>query len=206
MLIADGSISSEEMDQIADGASMEVVLVVKDGADTVSTASKEQMKQAADGYTIGQYLDISLMKYLTVNGQTGEGQLISRTSGMITVSVKIPDHMVNTDKNVERSYIVLRNHEGKVDILDSKYHADTQMITFQTNLFSDYAIAYKDVRKSGQTTGNTDSGQKNDTSGTAINSTKTGDTSNLSGYGMMLMLSVTVMAALLYTRKKKKEE
>lgn len=208
MLIADGSITSSELEQIADGASMEIVLVVKDGADTVSATSKEQMKQAADGYTIGQYLDISLMKYLTVNGQTGEGQLISRTSGMITVSVKIPDHMVNTDKNVERSYKVLRNHDGKVEILDSQYHADTQMITFQTNLFSDYAIAYKDVKKSGQAVGSTDNNQKADTSGTAMNAnaSKTGDTSNLSGYGMMLILSVMVMVILLDTRKKKKEE
>lgn len=206
MLIADGSITSSELEQIADGASMEIVLVVKDGAGTITESSKNQMLRTADGYTIGQYLDISLIKYLTVNGDTGKGQLISQTSGMITVSVKIPNQMINTDKSVERSYIVLRNHEGTVAVLDSEYHADTQTITFQTNRFSDYAIAYKDVKKSGQTNGDTESNQKNNTSGTAINSPKTGDTSNLSGYGMALTISLIAIAVLIYTRRRKKEE
>ena len=197
MLIRDGSITSGELEQMADGASMEIVLIVKDGADTVTAASQNLMQQMANGYTIGQYLDISLMKYLTVNGQTGKGQQISQTSGMITVSVKIPDSMINTDKSVERSYIVLRNHEGKVSVLDSEYQADTQTLTFRTNLFSDYAIAYKDVKKSEQ---------KDTASGTSANAPKTGDTSDWSGYGMMLMLSATVMIILLYTGKKKKEE
>ena len=203
MLLQDGSITSDEIAQIADGASMEVVLVIKDGANTISEASKAQMQQTADGYTIGQYLDISLMKYLTVNGQTGEGQLISRTSGMITVSVRIPDEMVNTDENVERTYIVIRNHEGKAEILDSEYNADTQMITFRTNLFSDYAIAYKDVKKPGQSDGTGDNGtQKNHTSGTTAKTPKTGDIFDLNGYGMVLVVSVVIILLCMRRRKK----
>lgn len=203
MLLQDESITSEELDQIADGASMEVVLVVKDGTDTISAASKDQMLQNADGYTIGQYLDISLIKYLAVNG---EGEVISQTSGVITVSVKVPDHMINTDKNVDRSYIVLRNHEGNVDVLDSKYDADTHMLTFQTNLFSDYAIGYRDVKKSGQESGNTDQkSQHKDTSETPAVSPKTSDTSHIFLYESIFALSAAVMLVV-YVRRKKKEE
>lgn len=205
MLLQDGSITSEEMAQIADGASMEVVLVIKDGGKTISAASKEQMTQIADGYTIGQYLDISLMKYLTVNGKNGEGQLISHTSGMITISVKIPDEMINTDKTVERIYLVIRNHEGKAEVLDSEYDADSHRITFQTNLFSDYSIAYKDVKKQEQSHETANNAQKANPSGTAVHSPKTGDDSRLFGYGMMLALSVMVIARLLDTGKKKRK-
>ena len=42
--------------------------------------------------------------------------------------------------------------------------------------------------------------------GTSLHLPKTGDVSNLPGYGMMLILSVTVMVILLDIRKKKKEE
>ena len=52
---------------------------------------------------------------------------------------------------------------------DSWYDADNQTLTFQTNQFSDYAIAYKDVKKSGQT-------GRNDSNGTKKNTT-TGNTS-----------------------------
>lgn len=196
MLLQDGSISSKELEQIEDGATMEVVLVVKDGADTISATSKEQMKQKAGDYTIGQYLDISLMKYLMVNGTTGSGQLISSTSGMITVSVKIPDYMINIDKNVESSYIVLRNHEGKVDILDSTYNADTHMITFRTNLFSDYAIAYKDVMKANNPS--SISNMKN----TVNKSAKTGDVTGATGYGIAGVLSLLVIGVALFLKKK----
>ena len=64
-----------------------------------------------------------------------------------------------------------------------------------------------DAKKAEQTDGNTgSSAQKKDTSGTTVNSPKTGDTSCLYGYESMVMLSVTAMVALLYARKKKKEE
>ena len=56
---------------------------------------------------------------------------------------------------------------------DSWYDADNQTLTFQTNQFSDYAIAYKDVKKSGQT-------GRNDSNGTKKNTT-TGNTTNTTG-------------------------
>ncbi len=202
MLIADGSITSEELEQIAAGASMEIVLVVKDGADTITAASKKQMQQMAKVYTIGQYLDISLIKYLTVNGETGKGQLISQTSGMITVSVKLSAYMINTDKTVERSYNVLRNHEGKVAVLSSAYHAAEQTLVFQTNLFSDYAIAYKDMKKSGQAE---DKAHKSAASGTDTGAPETGDTSSAAVYAFLLLLSAAVMVVLVYKKRKKEE-
>lgn len=206
-LVEDGSITSGELEQIADGASMEIVLLVKDGADTIAAASRNQLQQTAAGYTIGQYLDISLVKYLTVNGETEAGQLIRETSGMITVTLKIPHAMINTDQSVERSYIVLRNHDGQVEILDSEYHADAQTLTFRTNRFSDYAIAYRDVKKSGQGNGNSEnSSQSSDGSGSAVRSPRTGDMSRLSEYGILLLLSMMGLAILLYTGKKRNEK
>lgn len=207
MLLQDGTITSEEIASIENGASMEVVLVVKDGTATVSASSRIRLEQAAGEYNIGQYLDISLIKYLTVNGQMGDGTMITTTSGMITVSVKIPDSMINTDKNVERSYIVLRNHEGNVQILDSRYDADNQTLTFQTNQFSDYAIAYKDVKKSGQMGEDDSNGTKKDAAtgnaSTAISSPRTGDTTDLSWYVIAVIASATVIVGWLILRKKK---
>lgn len=207
MLLQDGTITSEEIASIENGASLEVVLVVKDGTATVSESSRTRLEQAAGEYNIGQYLDISLIKYLTVNGQTDDGIMITTTSGMITVSVKIPDSMINTDKSIERSFIVLRNHEGTAQILDSRYDADNQTLTFQTDQFSDYAIAYKDERKSGQMGEDDSNGTKKDAAtgnaSTAISLPRTGDTTDLSWYVIAVIASATVIVGWLILRKKK---
>lgn len=207
MLLQDGTITSEEIASIENGASLEVVLVVKDGTATVSKSSRTRLEQAAGEYNIGQYLDISLIKYLTVNGQTDDGIMITTTSGMITVSVKIPDSMINTDKSIERSFIVLRNHEGTAQILDSRYDADNQTLTFQTDQFSDYAIAYKDEKKSGPTGGNDNNSTKHGTTTEntwmSVHSPQTGDTTDLARYGIALIASITVIIGWLILRKKK---
>lgn len=49
------------------------------------------MEKGAAGYTIGQYLDISLFKYMTVNGVTQDGVRFHKTADEITISVQIPE-------------------------------------------------------------------------------------------------------------------
>lgn len=204
MLLEDGIITFEDMTRIENGALLEVVLVVKDATATISDSSRTSLKQAAGEYDIGQYLDISLIEYLTENGQMNEGTMITTTSGMITLSVKIPNSMINTDKSVERYYSVLRNHEGNVQMLDSRYDAANQTITFQTNQFSDYALAYKDVKKSEQIAEkNNDSTKKNVSISSQL--PRTGYTTKFLEYGIALIVSVTGIIILLILRKKKIE-
>ena len=212
MLIDDGSITVDEISKIANGASMDIVLVVKDGTSTISASSKAQIEGSAGEYTVAQYLDITLFKYLTVNGKTGKGQEISQTSGMITVSVKLKDNLINTDRNVERSYIVIRNHEGTVEILNATYDENTHTITFQTNQFSDYAIAYKDTVRTG-VNGNTQNQNNNRKQSSAttkntgiknVSSPPTGDDSKPDGYGLTLLGSAISVLITAFTLKKKK--
>lgn len=216
MLFQDGTITAKELEQITNGASLDIVLVVKDGSSTVTAASRAQMSQAADGYTVAQYLDISLFKYLTVNGKTGEGEAIHETSKMITVSVVVPDSLINNDSNVNRTYIILRNHQGSVSVLDSSYDPEPRILTFQTNHFSDYAIGYKDVKKdiSGNNSGNQTNAANTGSSGTGtaartLSQTgrsipKTADSSGVEQNSILLLFSGIIMAWLFTVRKNKK--
>ena len=52
-------------------------------------------------------------------------------------------NLLNTDSKVKREYMVLRNHEGEVTPLAGTFADD--VITFETDCFSDYAIAWKDT-------------------------------------------------------------
>ena len=60
MLVNSGDITADELVQIANGASVDIVLTVKEANDP--DAVKTAMAQAAKDYTIGQYLDISLLE------------------------------------------------------------------------------------------------------------------------------------------------
>lgn len=213
MLIQSGDITADELAQIAGGASVEIILTVKDGSATVSAEAKAQMEKGANGYTIGQYLDISLFKYMTVNGVTQDGIQLRQTAGQITISVSLPENLINTDSKVTRTYAVIRNHDGKVDVLNTTYDATGQTLTFQTNLFSDYAIAYQDVKEpeteteTEPETKQTETEKKSDTTGTSqTTSPKTGDTTNVAGYGMALLISAMALAAILLKRRKRTEK
>ena len=143
MLVDSGDITADELAQIADGASVDIALTVKEA--NVSAEIKTAMAQAAKGCTIGQYLDISLFKYMTVNGKQQDGVALHTTKNALTISVAVPDALINTNSAVNRTYCIVRNHEGTITVLDAAFDAASKTLTFKTDRFSDYAIAYKDT-------------------------------------------------------------
>lgn len=147
LMLQNDSITEEELEDIAEGASMDMVLVIKNGETTISEAVKAAMQNSAEGYTIGQYLDISLFKQLTEDGKVLDNEQMHELPEKVTITIRLPDSLRNTDPNIQRTYCVLRNHEGKTEVLASVYHEATYTLTFQTDRFSEYAIAYRDEKK-----------------------------------------------------------
>ena len=143
MLVDSGDITAEELAQIANGASVDIVLTVKEA--NVPDEVKAAMAQVAKGSNIGHYLDISLFKYMTVNGSQQAGVALHTTRDALTISVVVPDALINTNSAVVRTYYIVRNHEGTITVLDAAFDAANKTLTFKTDRFSDYAIAYKDT-------------------------------------------------------------
>ena len=147
----------------------------------------EDLQQKQAGYTIGQYIDISLYKYMTVDGVTDNGVQLHSTADKIKIAVQIPENLINKDSKVERTYYIIRYHDGKAEIIEGTYDEKTQTFTFETDKFSDYAIAYKDVKKAVKTT----------------KSVKTGDTTNVFGYLIALIGAFAVILGLFASRRKR---
>ena len=153
---------------------------------------KEQIGKAAKGYDIGQYLNISLYKQITRNGQVGEPEQISKISRSITISLQVPKNLLNTDSFVTRTFWIIRNYRGQAEFLPTTYDGAKNTLTFETDKFSDYAIVYKDTRRTGDKgdgdnnngTGNTGTGNTgnnntgNNTNGTGTGNAGTGNTGN----------------------------
>ena len=221
MLVNSGDITADELVQIANGASVDIVLTVKEA--NVPDVVKTAMAQAAKGYTIGQYLDISLFKYMTVNGSQQAAVALPTTKDALTITVGVPDALINTNSAVNRTYCIVRNHEGTIDVLDAAFDAAGKTLTFKTDRFSIYAIAYKDtaVPSSGNNPGSNNSSNDSETkknevaaptpaptpASTSKPSTitampQTGDTSNPTLYVVLLVVSLLGLAVVFVCKRR----
>ena len=220
MLVDSGDITADELAQIADGTSVDIVLTVKEA--NVSAEIKTAMAQAAKGCTIGQYLDISLFKYMTVNGKQQDGVALRTTKNALTISVVVPDALINTNSAVNRTYCIVRNHDGAITVLDAAFDAASKTLTFKTDRFSDYAIAYKDTavpsssKPSSNNSSNDSETKKNEVAAptpapTPASTSKpstitampqTGDTSNPTLYVVLLVASLLGLAVVFVCKKR----
>ena len=218
MLVDSGDITADELAQIADGASVDIALTVKEA--NVPDEVKTAMAQAAKGCTIGQYLDISLFKYMTVNGKQQDGVALRTAKNALTISVAVPDALINTNSAVNRTYCIVRRHDGAITVLDAAFDAASKTLTFKTDRFSIYAIAYKDTavpsssNPSSNNSSNDSETKKNEVAAptpapasTSKPSTitampQTGDTSNPTLYVVLLVASLLGLAVVFVCKKR----
>ena len=221
MLVNSGDITADELVQIANGASVDIVLTVKEA--NVTDEVKTAMAQAAKGYTTGQYLDISLFKYMTVNGKRQPDVALHTTTNALTISVVVPDALINTNSAVNRTYCIVRRHDGAITVLDAAFDAASKTLTFKTDRFSIYAIAYKDtaVPSSSSKPGSNNSSNDSETkknevaaptpaptpASTSKPSTitampQTGDTFNPTLYVVVLVASLLGLAVVFVCKKR----
>ena len=151
-------LSAVEQSLVASGQDAKVILKVEDISSSVSEEDKKQIKnklaeEAQDTNNVRLlYIDISLFK------QIGNGQetRVTQTNGKISISLEIPENMWNTMQGVDRSYFVIRIHNGVAERLEGTYDPSTHVFTFETDKFSTYALAYEDVdTTAGNSNGNT---------------------------------------------------
>ena len=184
LLIENKKITANELSEVAEGKKIEIVLEVKEAQ------TNELIETNTKGYKVGKYLDITL--YKSVNG-TNES--IHELSKAMKVTIKVPEELINKDSKTKREYYIARSHNGKVDILETKYDEKTNSLTFETDKFSDYAIIYKD-KKELKTTVTTSINKSNTKQTTKA---KTGDNANIIG---LMMLLVSSMFVMVFVRKK----
>lgn len=207
-------LTDEEKASIAAGSNISVSLIIND---EVKTEEKElvekNLSSLVENGNIGQIFDISIIKKI------GDGEAVSaQVNKEVTLQIAVPEKLLNKDSNIERTYKIIRVHNGEVTVLDSdkcQFNEKTGVITFKTDKFSTYAIVYTDKAKEVISGGSEAGGKDNTDNGnnanidvkeepvlgsTADDSVNTGDNFNLYMYLMLLAVS----GAALFLSKKKK--
>ena len=136
LLIESKEITANELSEVAEGKKVEIVLEVKEAQ------ANELIETSTKGYKVGKYLDITLYKNID-----GTNESIHELTKVLKVTIKVPEELINKDSKTKREYYIARSHNGKVDVLETKYDEKTNSLTFETDKFSDYAILYKDMKE-----------------------------------------------------------
>lgn len=139
--VVDYFLSGEEKMELLQGnAPAAIDLYVEDAGDReAAQVKKEFTEKKLPGMNIGQYFEVSLTA-----SKKGETQTISALPTALKVVINVPEHL----KAEKRRFYVLRLHTKEdgsrefAQLSDEDDNPDT--ITFSTDRFSSYAIAYID--------------------------------------------------------------
>ena len=145
--VADAVLTEEDKAALADGKDISVKVKVANADETTEEAVKEKIAAVIKGSTIGKLFDITIEK--TVDGVSTE---VKETKNAIQFTVAIPESLVNTDATKERTYAIVRIHNGEAKEV-TPITVENGTITFSTSEFSTYAIVYTDADKTPGTPG-----------------------------------------------------
>ena len=207
---AESTLTSEEKADIEDAINngddvkVDVYLEIEDISDTISASDKEKIKASATNADNIEYFDISLFKEISISGQTLGATSVHDLTAPLKLTIGIPKSFPAVADGYTRTYKVLRLHDGSVTVLPTTLNADGTL-SFETDKFSTYALAYTDTKKEEVTTETpttkvdtpTTEAPKADTP----KAPTTGDKINL-GVIVMLMID-SAMAGLYLTLRRK---
>lgn len=144
-------LDDEEQQAVAEGKKIKVTLEVQE-------KTKEEIAQTAPAdvqaventlagdvlnkqYVEGAYLDLSLFK--TIEDDENTKKAITETAKEVTIEITLPENLVNADPTINRTYKIIRIHNGESSILDTILEGIK--LTFKTDRFSTYALVYNDA-------------------------------------------------------------
>lgn len=154
---------------------------------TLSQAQISNFEEAAEGYDIKDYIDISLFNTVFKGKETASWDTeVIDLQNEATITLK-HEEGVNGDEMV----IVHEKHDGTYEIIPVEYDTSTNTITFKTKSFSNYAIATKTavLSEDNTTTDDETTNTTNLNQNTITNvSPKTGD--NITIWASLMLVSI----------------
>ena len=211
-------LTDAEKTRLENGEEVKVWLEATDISASVSQTDKDLIDSKKGNATIGMYLDIDLLKQIGSDSPVN----ITDTNGAVTITLKVPSSLINSNSSVTRAYQLIRVHDGLATVIPCTYNATNQTISCETDQFSTYALAYVDQQNNsgggsagggtgsgsgGQSTGSGSAADSNSGIVTPVNLTekvkdavpKTGDESN--AYMWFVFALISGMGAIYFGKK-----
>lgn len=136
------------LEYINDGTDVKTVIDIKDI--TPSDDEKKAVEEAIKDGVIAKYFDISVLIKNSQNDAILDE--ITELSESIKFTITLDEELKNVPEGYERTYKIIRIHDGKVEVLDATLSDDKNSLEFSTDKFSTYAISYVDTKIEDDTT------------------------------------------------------
>ncbi|WP_287389152.1 hypothetical protein [Lachnospira sp.] len=169
-------------EEVAQGVN--VWLDIQDMSASVQQTDKTLIQDNSGDYTVGLYFDINLFKKVGSNDATK----VTETNGKVQASIVIPESL----RKSGRTFEIIRVHDGVATDITGTYDENTHVFTFETDKFSTYALVYKDLTSSSDSSNNTQS-----------TTPKTGDPNDIKVWYLLLLASLGGLGFLGLSKKKK---
>lgn len=173
-----------ESDKAALAAGKNVDISMKVEEKELSSISQSDLKLMqnvlTEGMKLGTVLDITIEKQ--IEGETV--QQVTELNKPIKITVDVPKTLLSDKKDIKRTFSVIRLHEGVAKVLSDIDKKD-ETITFETNQFSLYGIAYKDEAVKQQSTSDNGNPTENGVP-------KTGDSAQAMTFTLLCMMAGAV--------------
>ncbi len=166
-----------------------IYLKAADKMKDISEKEKDMIGKAAGDYKVGAYYDLILCKNIG-----GKETAVTDTNKKIAITLTLPEGLINKDAKVNRTYAVIRIHGEKAEVLPADYKDGK--LTFESDKFSIYAVAYKDTPVE-------NASQPQTTPSKNTGGAETGDNTPIAFSGLLLAAAAAVMAAGMMARRKK---
>ena len=138
----DKVLNDEERKALKDGNVVTVYITINDADSTVSTEDKSMVENGLKNSVLGMYLNINLFSKVGNN----EARQVTDTNGAVKIKFTVPDKLLNKDKSIERTYQIVRIHNGKRTVIDVTFNNKDNTISFESDKFSTYALVYTDKK------------------------------------------------------------
>ncbi len=204
--LANAVLTEDDKEEVANGADAQIYLEVEDITDSVPEADKALVEEAKGAAQVGMYLDVTLWKQIG----SAKPVAVENTNGTVTITFTVPASLRNTDPAIDRTYQIIRVHDGKADILACSYDKNSGIITFATDKFSTYALVYTDKKvevpdpapgtgedKPGNGSQNKDDGKDN--------APQTGDATNVFPMAAACVLAFTAAGTIVAVKVKRRK-
>ena len=191
---------NKELAEAIKDKNVEIKVEVKEKE--ITKTEKETIETAVNkkdtNLKVANYIDITITVKDVDNGNSLAK--LSTVKETITFTVAVPENLPKLEEGYERIFYIVRNHDGEIELLNVT-ETDGKL-KFESDKFSTYAIAYKDVEKS--TSDTKDNSTKNEEIKNDTSNPKTGD--SIIVYVTIAIVAMTGIIILkkLNTSKKRK--
>ena len=139
------SLTKSQIDFEGFNPTVKITIVKQDGEQVQEETLKNIKKfieEKNDNIKTSDYFDITL-NVLEPRTQEIMG-ILKELTGKVQFEIAIPDSLKQISKEYSRTFYIIREHEGEVEILPTTLK-DGKLL-FETDKFSTYVLAYEDIK------------------------------------------------------------